>query len=47
MRGWNDDERRARALAASKITTEAITVITSEGGTETETDDSLLPRSAT
>jgi len=47
MRGWNDDERRARALAASKITTEAITVIKTEGESEMEKEETLLPRSAT
>ncbi|WP_345061065.1 hypothetical protein [Leifsonia kafniensis] len=47
MRGWSDDERRARALAASEITTEAITVITIEGEPEVESEQTPLPRHAT
>ncbi len=47
MRSWTDDERQARALAASKITTEAITVIRTEGEPERENDDTLVPGSAT
>jgi hypothetical protein len=47
MRGWNDDERRARAFAASEITTEAITVIKTEEEPDVERDENLLPRSST
>jgi hypothetical protein len=47
MRGWNDEERRARALAASKITTEAITVIRIESEPDNENDESPLTPHAT